>query len=57
MCINTEFVLPEQFEDWGHAIKSVMDARASNVSPYDVDREVWNVFELMAFELVPRMNG
>lgn len=34
-----------------------MDARTENLSPYDVDRDVWRVFEIMAFELVPRMNG
>jgi hypothetical protein len=55
--VAQEFRLPEKFNDWGAAVKAVMDARAANVSPYDVDKDVWRIFEIMAFELVPRMNG
>jgi hypothetical protein len=41
----------------GAAVKAVMDARAANMSPCDVDKDIWRIFEIMAFELVPRMNG
>jgi hypothetical protein len=50
-------VLPDKFKNWGDAVKAVMDARMTNVSPYVVDPVIWGVFETMAFELVPRING
>ena len=53
----TEFLLPKRFKSWGGAIEAVIEARGNNVSPYDVDIDIWNIFEIMAFELVPRMNG
>ena len=50
-------MLPDKFKNWGDAVKAVMDARMTNVSPYVVDPVIWRVFETMAFELVPRING
>lgn len=50
-------MLPDKFKNWGDAVKAVMDARMTNVSPYVVDPAIWRVFETMAFELVPRING
>jgi hypothetical protein len=55
--VAKDFRLPDKFDDWGAAVKGVMDARAANVSPYDVDKSVWRKSEIMAFKSVPRMNG
>ena len=55
--IATEFLLPERFKNWGEAVEAVIKARDNTVSPYDVDNDTRKVFELMAFELVPKMNG
>jgi hypothetical protein len=55
--LDSEFVLPDKFDNWGQAVKAVMDARMTNVSPYVVDPAIWKVFETLAFELVPRING
>ena len=55
--IVKEFSLTDKFDNWGVAVKAVMDARSANISPYNVDRDIWRIFEIMAFELVPRING
>ena len=54
---NTEFLLPDKFKTWGEATKAVMDARAANKTPEEVDMEIWKIFETVAFELIPAING
>ena len=51
-----EFTLPDNFETWNDAVKSVMEARMSNQTPAEVDPVIWNVFEILAFELIPVIN-
>jgi hypothetical protein len=54
---HTEFSLPDKFKTWGEATKAVMDARAANKTPEEVDTEIWKIFETVAFELIPAING
>jgi hypothetical protein len=47
---------PAGFTTWNVAIKEVMNARASNMLPEDVDEYVWGAFETMAFVLMPHIS-
>jgi hypothetical protein len=53
----TEFSLPDKFKTWDEATEAVMEARAANKTPEEVDPEIWKVFETVAFELIPAING
>jgi hypothetical protein len=48
--------LPEQFKTWGDAVKAAMNAQKENITPDEVDPDIWTVFETVAFELIPRVN-
>jgi hypothetical protein len=54
---NTGFSLPDKFKPWGEATKAVMEARAANKTPEKVDPEIWKIFEMMAFNLIPAISG
>lgn len=47
---------PNGYPSWKAAIKAVMEARARNVRPEDVQERVWKTFETMAFVLMPKIN-
>jgi hypothetical protein len=36
---------------------AVMEARTANKTPMEVDTAIWKVFETVAFELIPAING
>ena len=40
---------PNGFNNWHDAIEAVVDARAANLRPDQLDEYVWGVFETMAF--------
>ena len=44
------------FPTWNSAITAVMDARANNELPEEVDKYVWEAFETMAFVLMPHIS-
>lgn len=49
--------MPDKFKTWDEATEAVMEARAANKTPEEVDPEIWKVFETVAFELIPAING
>jgi hypothetical protein len=47
---------PYGFENWEEAIDAVMEARERDVMPDQLNEGVWEVFETMAFVLMPKIN-
>ena len=47
--------VPMGYDTWEDAIRSFVQARKENDTPDSVDPKVWNVFSLMALELLPEI--
>ena len=55
-CFVTDFELPEIFANWGDAIGAVVKARNEGLTPDEVQPETWQIFETVAFLLIPKVN-
>ena len=51
-----DFELPVQFQTWGEAIQAMVSARNDGLQPDEVPEHIWNVFETVAFLLIPKVN-
>jgi hypothetical protein len=47
---------PNGFNNWHDAIEAVVDARAANLRPDQLDEYVWEAFETMAFVFMPKIS-
>jgi len=48
--------VPEGYETWDDAIGAYIKAKNQNQKPDSVDPKVWNVFEIVAFKLIPEIS-
>jgi hypothetical protein len=49
-------VAPHGYRSWSDGIKAYVTARANDETPDTVDPCAWNVFEMMAFQLIPKVS-
>jgi hypothetical protein len=47
---------PKGFANWHDAIEAVVDAKAANLGPDELDEFVWEAFETMAFVFMPKIS-
>ena len=47
---------PNGLNNWHDAIEAVVDARAANLRPDQLDEYVWEAFETMAFVFMPKIS-
>jgi hypothetical protein len=47
--------IPDGYDTWDDAIRAYVEAKSENKSPETVDPKVWNVFEVVAFKLIPEI--
>lgn len=48
--------IPDGYDTWSEAIQAYVQARNENKTPDEVEGNVWEVFEIMAFGLIPGIN-
>ena len=49
--------VPIGYDTWSDAIQAYVMARDDNETPDTVDDNIWTVFEIMAFQLIPEINS